>query len=476
MNWPTLPFDPTTTLFTTGLLYTLMPLTVWTILRGRHDPRSTGLWCVGAFLSGMSNVLFGLRPSMPDVALLEIAITVGYAGYAMRWSALRLERELAVPTALLFVLVVGAAALNAYFTGLGLVPRLLFNLSALALASTAIAHEAQRLARETDSRSARMVAFTYLLLTVALLLRLLSVLAGGSQPNPSTAIRLDIALVLATGMLSALWGNVGYLGVAMEHVQRLEGARRAELAAATARSEQAERQAAELKALSDERQELLRVISHEVRQPLHNAQAVLQSVETALRAEASGDGASSRIDRARAVLRQITAGLDNILAASTLLVGQRPAPLRDTDIDMLLELALGDLPPAGRPRVQIVRDTDVRTAAMDVGLMRLALRNLLNNALQYALPSSPVTLRVADSDDPLALIFDVADRGPGIAPELRGKLFERGTRGRHDVPGQGLGLYIVRLAMRRQHGRVDVRSSAEGTTFTLVVPQGLEPA
>jgi len=112
------------------------------------------------------------------------------------------------------------------------------------------------------------------LLTVALLLRIWALLIVGVQSG--TSIRLDVALVLVTGMLTALWGNVGYLGVAMEHAQRLEGARRAELAAATARGEQAERQAAELKALSDERQELLRVISHEVRQPIHNAQAVLQ--------------------------------------------------------------------------------------------------------------------------------------------------------------------------------------------------------
>ena len=182
------------------------------------------------------------------------------------------------------------------------------------------------------------------------------------------------------------------------------------------------------------------------------------------------------VDRARGVLRQITAGLDNILAASTLLVGQRPTPLRDTDLEMLLDLCLGDLPPAGRARVRVVRDADVRTASLDIGLMRLALRNLLNNALAYSVPGSVVTLRVADSDDPLAILFEVADAGPGIDPALLGKIFERGTRGRHDLPGQGLGLYIVRLAMRRQGGSVDVRSNPLGTVFTLSVPQGQEPA
>ena len=254
-------------------------------------------------------------------------------------------------------------------------------------------------------------------------------------------------------------------------------ARRAELDAATAQRERAEQQARELKQLSDERQELLRVVAHEVRQPLHNAQAVLQGVETTLNTEVpEGDAAGQRVARARSVLRQITASLDNILAASTVLVGDRPTLLRDTDIDMLLELTLGDLPPPGRPRVRIVRDTEVRTAAMDVGLMRLALRNLLNNALAYSMPGSQVTLRVADSDDPLAIVFEVADVGPGIPQDLLPRLFERGVRGRHDLPGQGLGLYIVRQAMRRQGGRVEVRSGQTGAVFALYVPQGLEPA
>jgi hypothetical protein len=42
--------DPYTTIFNIGLLYTLMPLALWSVLRGRHDPVSTALWCGGALL------------------------------------------------------------------------------------------------------------------------------------------------------------------------------------------------------------------------------------------------------------------------------------------------------------------------------------------------------------------------------------------------------------------------------------------
>ncbi len=472
---PRLPFDPYTTIFVVGLIYTLMPLTVWSVLRGRHDTRITALWCGGAALSGVAYMLFGLRANLPALLTFEFANALGYVGYGLRWTALRLERGRTVPWRGVAAVVVAAFALYVVIGRSGEGVRIAYNLVAVAVGSLLIAHEARRLSIEADSRSARMVALTYAMLGVALLLRLLSLLEGVAGAAQGS-LGLDVAFVLVTGLLAALWGNVGYLGFAMENLQRRESARIADLAAANARREEAERQAAELKQLSDERQELLRVIAHEVRQPLHNAQAVLQGVEDALQPEALQGAARPRVLRARGVLRQITGGLDNILAASTLLVGQRPTPLRDTDIDILVELCLGDLPPDGRGRVRVARDTDVRTAALDVGLMRLALRNLLNNALAYSVPGSSVTLRVADSDDPLAVVFEVADAGPGIAPDLLGRLFERGVRGRHDLPGQGLGLYIVRMAMRLQGGTVDVRSGPEGTVFTLSVPQGQEPS
>ncbi len=471
----TLPLDPYTTIFNIGLLYSLMPLAVWTVLRGRHDPVSTGLWCGGALLSGMSYLLFGMRGSVPLMLSLHVASLIGYAGYALRWAALRYERTGSSDLHIALAMLLLGFALYATVSAQGGRPRLLLNVLVLAASSLALALEARLLARATASRSANMVALTYALLALTGIVRV-AVLLSESGEATASDFTIDRYVLLFAGVVSALWGNIGYLGLAMEKAQRLESARRAELAAATAHGAQAERQAAELKALSDERQELLRVISHEVRQPLHNAQAVLQGVDGALHTELSaGVGAAKRVARARAVLRQITASLDNTLAVSTLLVESGPAPRRDTDIAMLLELCLGDLPPAGRARVQIEHPADVRTAAMDVGLMRLALRNLLNNALAYATPGSVVRLRVVDSDDPLALLLQVQDQGPGIAPELLERLFERGTRGRLDLPGQGLGLYIVQLAMRRQGGSVAVESTPAGSLFTLTLPQGLEP-
>ena len=106
--------------------------------------------------------------------------------------------------------------------------------------------------------------------------------------------------------------------------------------------------------------------------------------------------------------------------------------------------------------------------------MRLALRNLLSNALTYSPAGAPVQIRVTDSDEPLALIIDVTDQGQGVGPELRDRLFERGTRGNNarNVGGHGLGLYIVRRVMELHGGRVELHAnSRSGATLRLVVTQ-----
>ena len=233
----------------------------------------------------------------------------------------------------------------------------------------------------------------------------------------------------------------------------------------------AEQQARSLRELLEQREEFVRVLAHEVRQPLNNASAALQSAAAGVAVDAAG--AAQRIARAQSVIGQIVASLDNTLAAAMLLSSGRQLDGRDADVGTLIDLSLGDLPVASRPRVHVQRSSSTRTATMDIGLMRLALRNVLGNALHYSPAGSEVVLRVVDSDDPLALVFEVSDRGPGIAGELLPRLFERGARGSHGLPGHGIGLHVVQRVMQLHGGQVDLQPNRpHGTTFRLWLPQG----
>ncbi len=248
-------------------------------------------------------------------------------------------------------------------------------------------------------------------------------------------------------------------------------ARTAELRREQTLRAELEQQGREQSRMLRERGEMLDVLAHEVRQPLNNASAALQSATAALY-EVGEQVAKPRLLRAQSVLGNVMARIDNTLAVASLLARPGPIEREDTDIDTLVAVSIADMAAADRRRVQVLRETAARTASMDMSLMRLALRNLLSNAMKYSPPGSTVTLRMADSEVPLGLIIDVCDEGGGVEPALQPRLFERGARGTAPAPGmsQGLGLYIVRRVMELHGGQAQLISTGPaGTTMRLLV-------
>ena len=227
--------------------------------------------------------------------------------------------------------------------------------------------------------------------------------------------------------------------------------------------------AEELDRLLAERSEMLNVLAHEVRQPLNNASAALQSAAATLN-DRGERAASEQVRRAQTVLGSVMSGLDNTLAVASLLAGTGELTLADTDIDLLVAICVADMPLHGRGRIRVVRQTPTRTIWADAGLMRLALRNLLANALEWSGDHLPIEIKISESDSPLALMIDVVDQGPGIDPSVLARLFERGVRGSAMAPrpSHGLGLYIVRRAMALQGGHAMLlHTGASGTTLRL---------
>lgn len=292
---------------------------------------------------------------------------------------------------------------------------------------------------------------------------------------------LDLPMVTARGR--HLWVHVvGEVEHAQGRPTRLIGAiqdvteqrqRQDELRREQTLRDELQRQAQRLAAVLDERNDMLDVLAHEVRQPLNNASAALQSAGQVL-AQAGEGQAAQRLRRAQAVLGQVLGSLDNTLAVATLLVGGGALQAQDADLDTLLAVVVADMPAGERPRIRIERRTPTTTAAMDMNLMRLALRNLVGNALKFSPPDSPVVIRLADSDEPLALLIEVEDQGGGIAEALVPRIFERGVRDQSPgrPTGSGLGLYIVRRVMDLHGGQVHlVRNGPQGVVIRLVLVQ-----
>jgi signal transduction histidine kinase len=97
-----------------------------------------------------------------------------------------------------------------------------------------------------------------------------------------------------------------------------------------------------------------------------------------------------------------------------------------------------------------------------------ALRNLIDNAIAYSPASSPVDIEVT----PEAAV-EVRDRGCGVAPSERERIFERFWRGRRSSgEGAGLGLSIVKSIVMRHGGSISIRDNpGGGTIFRLQFPR-----
>ena len=311
-----------------------------------------------------------------------------------------------------------------------------------------------------------------------------TVVVGRPLDDLRANVRRSMANVLAAGTLCAVFAVLVALGLSRRIARQLQAVVRSHADAAVGGAAGVSiREVAELDdalaqaraaALAQlrERSEMLDVLAHEVRQPLNNASAALQAATATLRTQAPAAG--DPLVRARGVLAEVQTSIDNTLAAATLLVKSRTLNRQDADVDALIGVAIGDVPPQEAGRVHVERQTSTRTAALDFGLMRLALRNLLVNALKYSPPGSPVMVRVSDSDEPLALLIDVVDRGHGIEPAAQARLFEPGpTDGtRPGTRRQGLGLHIVRRVMDLHGGSVLVQHTGpDGTTMRLVIVQ-----
>jgi signal transduction histidine kinase len=103
--------------------------------------------------------------------------------------------------------------------------------------------------------------------------------------------------------------------------------------------------------------------------------------------------------------------------------------------------------------------------------LEAALFNLLENALRYGGSSTPVSVVVEESADSRNLCLQVADHGPGIAPEHLQKVFDRFYTTDIAGEGTGLGLSIVASVARAHRGTINVVSEpGGGATFTLCLP------
>lgn len=107
--------------------------------------------------------------------------------------------------------------------------------------------------------------------------------------------------------------------------------------------------------------------------------------------------------------------------------------------------------------------------------LQIILNNLLTNALNFQRPEVKLNITVAARETQDTLTISVSDNGIGMSKDITDKIFKMFFRGTHRVSGTGLGLYIVREAVREMDGTIEVDTKpGAGTTFTLSFPKRVQ--
>ena len=111
----------------------------------------------------------------------------------------------------------------------------------------------------------------------------------------------------------------------------------------------------------------------------------------------------------------------------------------------------------------------------DPRLLKLAVKQLVDNAVKYSPVGSPVSICVKDEDQ--HVVIEVVDHGPGIPVQEQARVFERFYRSpstRQQVPGSGLGLSIASNIAHAHNGDLAVTSKPGETTFRLTLPARIQ--
>jgi signal transduction histidine kinase len=225
-----------------------------------------------------------------------------------------------------------------------------------------------------------------------------------------------------------------------------------------------------LRRLQEDREDLLRAISHDLRTPL----SVIHTYAHLLRRDA-GDATKvdERVDGIRKGCHRIEAMIRDLVDATRVDAAGLASANVLVRLDVLARELLAQLTGTlDVSRVHLEIAGEVPEIRGDPAHLERVLVNLLSNALKYSARSSPV--EVAIRSEARDVLVEVRDHGVGIAPEDQARIFERYYRVRRSrrQEGLGLGLFIARRLVEAHGGRIEVESSlGAGTTFRVSFPR-----
>lgn len=217
---------------------------------------------------------------------------------------------------------------------------------------------------------------------------------------------------------------------------------------------------------------LLASVSHDLRTPLASIKASASDLCEA-DTELACDGATRQ--RAENILRntdRLDRMVSNLLNLSRLEAGAWQPNQELHSMAEILVTVVGRLDEGETQRVRVEVPDDLPLVMVDEQQIEQVLWNLVENALKYSPPASPVELRVGMRGEELEV--RLRDHGSGIPNGEETRIFEkfyRAHRGESSVPGVGVGLSICKEVLEAHQGSISVANASDGgAIFTFYLP------
>ncbi|MCL6431992.1 MAG: PAS domain-containing protein [Anaerolineae bacterium] len=225
--------------------------------------------------------------------------------------------------------------------------------------------------------------------------------------------------------------------------------------------------------LQEQWEDMLRAVSHDLRNPLTGIYGQAQLVERRLLQGTPPERIRESVRWILRSARRMNTMIGDLVDSARSEHGQLRLSRRPIDLPAFLQEYMRERAATMEAdRIHMEPTEPLPPVLADPDRLERIFDNLLSNALKYSDPATAVTVSFRQRAG--HIVTSITDRGPGIAPDEASHLFERYYRGRAAREGReglGLGLYVTRLLVEAHGGEIWVRSELDvGSTFSFSLP------
>lgn len=221
------------------------------------------------------------------------------------------------------------------------------------------------------------------------------------------------------------------------------------------------------------RQDLIAMVSHDLRAPLTAIRVVLDMVGQGIYGELKGRG-KKQIENAQSSTEYLISLIRDLLDSHKMESGTLDIEPQDTSVGKIIKKAMTTVE-GSKSNATVNIEVDYTNDSLNADEDRIVqvLINLVTNAIKYSPDNS--TVRITAGMEGLNAKFQVKDDGPGIPQEMQSQVFERYKQLEQSKEtkrkGFGLGLAICKALIEKHNGKIWVESElGKGSNFCFTVP------